>query len=218
VVTTLQLDTHDCALCRAKETEALNRFKLRVRTYGLDGTCPVFLEIKRKIKGVISKSRVPVPSSCWTEALWNDPMANMPPLPRQHQHNYLEFFRLVRDLGAHPKVLLRYHRESYMGTNDLYSRLTIDRQLCYRPVRDWALMPSRGPWWSLDTATAMRTQFSAMILELKTYAEAPLWMVDMTERFDLVRSGFSKYYNAMRCESLFDGEAYSMMGESCEGW
>lgn len=218
VVTTLQLDTHDGALYRAKETEAINRFKLRVRTYGLDGTCPVFLEIKRKIKGVISKSRVPVPSSYWTEALWNDPIANMPPLPARHQHNYIEFFRLVRELGATPKVLLRYHRESYMGTNDLYSRLTIDRRLCYRPARDWMLMPERGPWWCIDTEGAMSTPFSAMILELKTYAEAPLWMVDLTERFDLVRSGFSKYYNAMRCESLFYGEAYSMAGESCEGW
>ena len=48
LVTTLQLDTPDLALYYAKERETLNRFKLRVRTYGTDGDCPVFLEINAK--------------------------------------------------------------------------------------------------------------------------------------------------------------------------
>jgi hypothetical protein len=61
LVTTLQLDSPDLALFHAKEHEALNRFKLRVRTYGTDGQCPVFLEVKRKIKGIIVKSRATVP-------------------------------------------------------------------------------------------------------------------------------------------------------------
>lgn len=215
VVTTLQLDTHDFALYRAKEVEAINRFKLRVRTYGLDGTCPVFLEIKRKIKGVISKSRVPIPAACWNEELWNDPIAAMPSLSSKNQLLYVEFFRLVKELGAYPTMLLRYCRESYMGTNDLYSRLTLDRKLTYQSAKDWELLPSNGHWWCMDSALSMRSLFSPVILELKTFAEAPLWMVDMTERLDLQRCGFSKYFSAMRSEFLFRGIMFSETGEPC---
>ena len=38
IVTTLQLDSFDRGLYMAKQNEAINRFKLRIRTYGLDGT------------------------------------------------------------------------------------------------------------------------------------------------------------------------------------
>ena len=211
VVTTLQLDTEDLALFRAKDQEAVNRFKLRVRTYGLDGKCPVFMEIKRKIKGVISKSRVKVPSPCWNPDLWKSPLSYIPPgLSAKEHEYYLEFFRLVKELGTTPKVLLRYHRESYMGSNDSYSRVTIDSRLCYRPTRTWELLPEGGRWWSMDSAGAMNLPFSAAVLELKTHAEAPLWMVEMTEHFDLVRCGFSKYYNAMCFEARFAGESVSM--------
>jgi hypothetical protein len=217
VVTTLQLDSPDLALYRAKEEEVINRFKLRVRTYGTDGTRPVFLEVKRKVKGVIVKSRVTLPPDQWS----GDVCLRVVPGLRLRSHteewNYLDFVRLVRDLDARPVVLIRYHRESYLGRNDRYARLTFDRKLCYRPTREWDLLPE-GRWWSMDSAMAQNRPYSGLILELKTYSDAPLWMVDLTERFDLVRIGFCKYFAAVRLESLFRGCAYSDTSEATEEW
>ncbi len=215
VVTTLQLDSPDLALYRAKEEEALNRFKLRVRTYGLDGKCPVFLEVKRKIKGVIAKSRVALPFAEWRADLCLNPPSRLVFQSPRQSAAYWEFVRLTRELDARPKVLLRYHRESYLGTNDRYARVTFDRLLCYRVARTWDLLPADGRWWSLDSALALRNPYSGVILELKTFGDAPVWMVDMTERFNLVRIGFSKYFNAMRSELLFGGLEYSAAGEAC---
>ncbi len=215
VVTTLQLDSPDLALYRAKEEEALNRFKLRVRTYGLEGRHPVFLEVKRKIKGVIAKSRVAMPFSEWGPDACLRPPRGLAFTSSDQAAAYWEFVRLTNELGARPTVLLRYHRESYLGTNDRYARVTFDRRLCYRVARSWDLLPAGGGWWSMDSALAMRHPYSGVILELKTFGDAPVWMVDLTERFNLVRIGFSKYYNAMRSELLFSGREYSATGEVC---
>ena len=71
-------------------------------------------------------------------------------------------------------------------------------------LRSAAGSPS-APWWALDTLDGMNRPFSGAILELKTYGDAPYWMIDMVQRFDLVRIGFCKYFNAMRAEMMFKG-------------
>ena len=53
IVTTLQLDTDSMDLALAKERKLGARFKLRIRTYGHGDRAPVFLELKRKVNGVI---------------------------------------------------------------------------------------------------------------------------------------------------------------------
>lgn len=214
-VTTLQLDSADMSLYRAKERESLNRFKIRVRTYGLDGRCPIFLEIKRKIKGVIVKSRATIAPDRWHDQTCRYPQAGLLFPSRKEEENYLNFVRLVQTLDARPVVLIRYRRESYLGKNDQYSRLTFDHTLRYRPTRDWNLLPEGGHWWTMDSATAMNRPYSGVILELKTFADAPRWMVDLTERFDLTRIGFCKYFTAVRLESLFNGALYSEAAENC---
>ncbi len=212
IVTTLQLDSADMALCRAREEEALNRFKLRVRTYGLNGESPVFLEIKRKINDVIAKTRVELPFEAWSPEICLSPSARAPIHPSQ-AHDYLDFVRLVQQLGARPKVLIRYHRESYLGINELYLRLTLDRRLTYRVHRSWELLPNGGRWWHMDSALSMRSPFSGVVLELKTFCDVPVWMIDMIKRFNLVRIGFCKYYTAVRLESLLAGDGFPIAGE-----
>ena len=214
LVTTLQLDSPNLMLYHAKEFESLNRFKLRVRTYGTDGSCPVFMEVKRKIKGIIVKSRSTVPAAAFSRELVMNPRHRIPFRSPKEESNYMAFVRLAREIGAMPIVLVRYTRESYLGRYDNYSRLTFDRKLCYRPTRDWTLLPKGGHWWPMDSATAFHDAGSGVILELKTFSDAPLWMVDMVERFNLVRVGFCKYVTAVRLEKLFQGGQFSAASEN----
>jgi hypothetical protein len=67
----------------------------------------------------------------------------------------------------------------------------------------------------MDSATTFGRPYSASILELKTFADAPMWMVDMTERFSLQRVGYCKYFTAVRLDSLFGGAMYSDQSENC---
>jgi hypothetical protein len=215
IITTLQLDSHDLVLHRAKDDESINRFKLRCRTYGTDGTAPVFVEIKRKIKGVIVKSRTFVPREHWGPHLFKGPASEFPFRSLHEKLNLAEFRRLMSAIGARPVMLIRYVRESYLGRNDNYARLTFDRRLCYCPARGWELPPQNVRWRSMDSETALRRPYSGLILELKTYRDAPMWMVELTERFSLVRAGFCKYSTAVRMESLYSGAEYSEGAENC---
>jgi len=67
----------------------------------------------------------------------------------------------------------------------------------------------------MDSSVALNRAFSGVILELKTYSDAPQWMSELTERFSLSRTGFCKYSTAMRLESLFYGSTYSDASDMC---
>jgi hypothetical protein len=215
IITTLQLDSETLALHYAKEREAVNRFKLRCRTYGTDGTAPVFIEVKRKIKGTIVKSRVMIPRKYWGPELFSGKPPDIPFRNRHERVNFGEFRRLMNVMDARPVMNIRYLRESYLGAQDDYARVTFDRRLCYCPARGWELPPMGVRWRCMDSATAFNRPFSGVILELKTYRDAPIWMSNLTERFSLERTGFCKYSTAMRMESLFQGALYSEGAENC---
>lgn len=203
-VTTLQLDDARGSLHRAKEEERLNRFKLRVRTYGRDGKAPVFLEVKRKLKGSISKSRAVIPADAWSAELIHRIQLELPFRSQQEELAFLDFVRLVRELDAAPTVRIRYDRESYFGRFGPYARVTLDRALSYQPATTWDVLGA-GAWFPIDTPVVQNKGygFSGVVLELKTLYDAPRWMLELVNCFGLVRLGHCKYSNAMWEETLF---------------
>lgn len=204
-VTTLQLDTPDFALHNAKEHEALNRFKLRIRTYGEPGENPVFLEIKRKIRSTIVKSRTSVPFDAWGPHLLTEPMVSLEFKSRKEEIGFLEFRRLTEEIGARPVVLVRYVRESYFGRIDHYARISFDRRLEYQPTTSWTSWGRGGRWIPMDSSMAQDKQnaYSGVVLELKTLSDAPKWMIDLVVEFGLERTGNCKYSTALWLESVF---------------
>lgn len=216
LVTTLQLDALNGALHYAKERKARSRFKLRIRTYGTDGKAPYFMEIKRKVNVMILKSRATLQCDDYSRKNLLNPTTLIPFANEAETLNYLEFVRLVREIGARPSVFVRYIRESYKGASERYARVTIDRHIRYRPARgSWEFPLQAKRWYSMDTQTALRREYPGHVLELKAEAEFPEWMAELVERFDLVNTGFCKYSAAMRLESLFRGAAYSDASENC---
>lgn len=213
-VTTLQLDSAALDLHYAKENEAINRFKMRIRTYDKPG-CPYFLEIKRKIKGTIAKSRMMIPYDDYGDDIFN---GDRRPTFRSKsdEMTFYNFLRLRDEMDLNPIVFIRYRRETYMGANEGYSRLTFDRRMCYRRTNSFAFPKPGDRFRSMDSATALNRPYSGVILELKTYSDAPQWMSELTERFSLSRIGFCKYSTAMRLESLFYGAAYSAAADYCQ--
>ncbi len=221
MVTTLQLDTPTMDLALAKERKTFSRFKLRIRTYGTRPEHPVFFELKRKVNNVIIKSRTkmtlgqyysgPYPGYIVTHP-YEAPLLSTP----RDNNNFMEYCRIVRTLNARPKMLIRYIRESYFGANDDYARVTFDRRVCYRPTRRWELpVENDGKLWRpMDTQTALNRPFAGYIFELKAMRDAPKWMLEAVERFNLQTTGFCKYATAWRMESLYRGFAYSAQSEN----
>jgi len=210
-ITTLQLDSPQLSLHYAKSNEALNRFKLRVRTYGEPGDSPVFLEVKRKIRSTIVKSRTRVPFDCWNEELVRSKRLTIDFRSRKEETAFLEFIRLIREIGARPVVLIRYEREAYVSKVDHYARVSFDTRLCYQPTDSWTSWGRGGRWIPIDTNMVQNkgNNFSGAVLEIKTLSDTPQWMIDLVMNFSLARTGHCKYSNAVWQEALFRGTPVS---------
>ncbi len=206
-VTTLQLDAPNLALHHAKYQESLNRFKLRVRTYGTPGDSKVFLEVKRKIRGTIVKSRTSIPFEAWGRELLYDTRLALDFRSSKEVEGYLDFARLTREIGGEPKIWIQYVRESYFSRMDSYARVSFDTKLCYQPADDWLSWGRNRNWIHLDSTLDQDKQlnFSGVILELKTLSDTPRWMIDLVMHFDLVRCGNCKYSSGIWAESVFRG-------------
>jgi len=212
-ITTLQLDDPFFSLHAAKGREALDRFKLRVRTYGAIGTAPVFTEIKSKLDMTIVKTRAAIPFAEWGERLVSGVRLPTCFRNRQQEFNFLQFKRLVWELGARPVLLVRYIRESYVGRVDRYARVTFDRKLQYQMTDSWTDFGLGGAWRGMDSAQAQGfgLPYSGVVLEIKTLSHTPLWVMDMVERFQLRKCGNCKYSTALWREGVF--RRYPSMGE-----
>jgi len=118
---------------------------------------------------------------------------------------FREFVRLHNEIGAEPRVLVRYCREAYTGIFDHYARVTFDTQLCYQPIRhefDWG---RNGRFISMDSGMVRRRKDSPLVLEIKCTEQVPAWMIELVQQFDLIRCGNCKYSTAIWMEKLFIG-------------
>jgi hypothetical protein len=119
--------------------------------------------------------------------------------------DFLRFKRLVWELGAEPKVLVRYNRESYVGTIDRYARITFDKKLQYQVTDSWTDFGRSGVWRGMDSTEAQGfgLPYSGVILEVKALSYTPVWMMDLVERFQLHKKGNCKYSTAVWRDSVF---------------
>lgn len=206
-ITTLQLDDPHYSLHYAKEWEAVTRFKLRVRTYGEVGSSPIFAEVKSKLERTIVKSRVVIPFDQWNkELLYGVRLPDFFKNERQ-EIDFLQFKRLVWELGAQPELLVRYVRESYIGTSDQYARVTFDRKLQYQMTDSWTDFGRTGVWRGMDSTEAQGfgLPYSGTVLEVKTLSYMPVWVMDMVQRFQLKQNGNCKFSTGIWREGAFCG-------------
>jgi len=193
VISSLYLDTRLRRLYRETRDVVPRRFKLRVRRYSTGEK--VFLEVKRRIKGVISKLRVPIPLSAWPGVVFDPKVAAALALSERDRRNLDEFVWRCISLGAEPAAVVRYEREAYISQVESYARVTFDWKLRSRAPSGWAVSVHEddGPWFPVDAPRRFGLAESGVVLELKAETAVPLWMTDIVHSFGLSRSGFSKY-------------------------
>lgn len=209
-INTIQYDSPSLSLHYAKEWELAHRFKLRVRTYGLTtGAAPVFLEIKRRYFDRIIKSRACIPYEEWKPGILRRHVDGLNLNSVKEREAFREFVRLHEEIGAEPKVIVRYSREAYVGLFDHYARVTFDTQLCYQPVVDEYNWGEGGKFISMDSGMVRRRIDSPLVLEIKCTEQVPAWMIELVQHFELIRVGNCKYSTAIWMEKLLIGRGDS---------
>ena len=185
-ITSLYLDSPRHEFYRAKSERDFARLKLRVRTYGDESEGPVFIEIKRKYGEIIAKTRVRAPRASWPELLAGAPPADADPVLH-------DFSALMARYRAGAVLLARYTREPFVSLVDDYARVTFDRELRYQACDRFDLRGEAMAWHQADDRIATKGTRYGAVLELKCTVDVPRWMMGIIRRFDLLRTGYSKY-------------------------
>lgn len=193
-VNSLYLDSPSFLFLRMRIEDMDNRINMRVRSYGDHPDIPYFLEIKHKTGNVVRKYRAAVTDRNWFRA-YTDPGFYPHEVSRDKNDEASRkmFERLVFAYDASPVILTQYARKAFISDVDDYARITFDRELKFRPEKNYRPVPGKGQMVSCDHDLAFDPGCD-VILELKCYTtRVPVWMLDMIKYFDLRRTSFSKY-------------------------
>ncbi len=185
------LDTPRRDFYRACLEGAARRTKLRIRWYDEAASGPFFLEVKRKVDGVVVKDRVMATRDEVREVLDGRTPAAASTLDRG---DWRSFLGRMTTTGATPVIRVQYTREAYESVFGEYARITFDRAIRFQEVLGDPLAEAPHAWGFADSAPSMKGIGRATVLELKVNVGAiPRWMSDLVRFFDLRRTGFSKY-------------------------
>ncbi len=180
-VASLYLDTPKLRLHREKMEGIRNRFKLRIRRYDLRSESPVWLEIKRRRDGIVSKTRSLLPQALLPRLLDHEDLQLLVEPAQREAH--AQFAHLLLRLHARPTMWVRYQREAYADAFDPTLRVTVDRRL--QCLASDALDPGMAGWTDVEGRR--------VIVELKFNDRCPAWLSTAIRCHGLQRTSFSKY-------------------------
>ena len=185
-INNIYFDTPNFRLIRASiEKPTVYKEKLRIRSYG--NPTPqsnVFIELKKKYKGIVYKRRVDM---TYDEAIRYLYMHQAPPEPSQVTKEIDCFMSFYKELR--PAISLFYDRMAYYSKVDPELRLTFDTNIRFR---NRELDLSRG-----DYGTVILDE-SQYILEIKCIDSMPLWLTRELDRLKIYPSSYSKYGTAYK--------------------
>ena len=178
-VCNIYLETPDFLLIRNSMEAKTYKEKLRLRSYGIpkDDTS-VFLELKKKYKGVVYKRRVALSFADAMKYI----NGGSPPFDSQimREIDYaMHFYKEPK-----PRVILCYERDAYYDITCPALRLTFDTHIRYR-----------ADDLKLEHGSLGREVLppDVILLEIKTDGGMPLWLSRALDECKIFPARFSKY-------------------------
>jgi len=186
----LYLDTEDYALIRRSMEKPIYKEKIRLRGYGEpDADSRVFLELKKKYKGVVYKRRVKMSLNEAEEYLESRKTEHKDTQVMKEIEYFMDYYQ-----SPTPKAYVAYERVAYFSEEDDNLRVTFDTDI-------------RGRFVSLtldcDAGCEEILPKGYCIMEIKTVGAMPAWMVETLSKLKIYPSSFSKYgtlYQKYKCK------------------
>lgn len=179
-IANLYMDTADWALIRESIDKPIYKEKLRLRSYGIPGAdSQVFLELKKKYKGVVYKRRAPMTVREADAFLCHG--------IRPHRSGQIlrEIAHFHKQHGYPvPRAFISYERRALFSPAQDALRITFDRNILFRSCH---LDLTAGVW---GTQLLDRNQ---VLMEVKVAGAMPLWLSGLLSELSIFPRPFSKY-------------------------
>ncbi len=181
----LYYDTPDYRLIRKSLDKPVYKEKLRVRSYRkVTGEDKVFVELKKKYKGIVYKRRIALPEQTAMKFLAGEPLE----LKKAGTQILKEIDYFCRVYGRpEPKVFISYDRIAYFGIHDSSLRISFDRNICWRTT-ELSLGSEPGGRPIMEEGQSL--------MEIKAGGSMPIWLVELLNRGKILPVSFSKYGKA----------------------
>jgi SPX domain protein involved in polyphosphate accumulation len=179
LVQNLYFDTDNWDAIRESVDKPIYKEKMRLRCYGVpqQGT-DLFLELKKKYKGIVYKRRVAIPSASLSGKTVRDAVCTEPSQIARELGFYL------KSNAVSEKIYIAYRRVALAGVQDDGLRVTFDTDLCFRTDR----LDFTHPHVGLPILPG-----NDMLMEIKTLGGMPMWMVRILSESKIYPTTFSKY-------------------------
>lgn len=196
VINSLYFDSPTFLFLRMKEAGIEPSYSMRVRSYGSHPKPPYFTEIKIKNNDFSNKVRAKLNSEEWAELIQEGRVPE--DLDPTSAGYFQQFVNNFMTYNLEPKVLTQYRRKAYLSQIDNYARVTFDRDLRYQIEDSWNVHPDEARMCHYDHEELFDHPEDSVVLELKAEKKIPVWMIDLIKTFELRRTTFSKFGNAIR--------------------
>ena len=193
-VCSIYYDSDDFSLIRHSLERPVYKEKLRLRSYNVpapDGE--VFVELKKKFKGVVYKRRVRM-GAAEVEAYL---AGQSRPAEDGQILREIDFFLQTHEVS--PKAYIACEREAWVDREEPELRITFDRNLRWR---DTDLHLSAG------SEGEPLLPNGEVLMEIKIPEAAPLWLAHLLSDLEIFPTSFSKYGTCYRqdlLEKYFNG-------------
>ena len=182
-VSNIYFDTPDDYLIRTSLSKPEYKEKLRLRAYGVpDANTNVFLEIKKKFKGIVNKRRTALKLSDAYSFVETGRAPELKEYMNKQVLSELEYFLKIYDLS--PKLYLAYDRIAYFERDNQDLRISFDMNI---RSRRYDLALEHGDYGKKLLPDGV------YLMEIKTSLAKPLWLTEMLSELDIKRVAFSKY-------------------------
>ncbi len=181
-ICSLYLDTPDHLIIRNSIIARTYKEKLRLRSYGTPTMEDhVFLEIKKKFKGVVYKRREVM--------TLREAMAYIETGEKPCDSQIMREIDYAMHFYRHPKpaMLIAYEREAYFDAQNPNLRITFDTNVRARESDCRLEVGHHGERLLSD---------DTILMEIKTDGAMPVWLASALSRCSILPSRFSKYGTA----------------------
>lgn len=180
----IYFDTPDDAVIRRSIDKPYYKEKLRLRSYKMPtgNDDMVFLELKKKIGGIVAKRRAILH---YDEAIQFIAMGKAPQTDNyQDQQVMKEISDFLARYPVSPKVYISYERIAFFGKEDREFRVSFDKNILTR--RNHVNLKDG------DYGAELLTDGN-YLMEVKCAGAVPLWMTELLSKMKIYKTGFSKY-------------------------